>query len=36
MHEFKKINSLGPTNTSGKQPIIIYKKEMITHSVKTK
>ena len=35
MHEFKKINSLGPTNTSGKQPIIIYKKEMITHSVKT-
>ena len=25
MSEFKKINSLGPTNTSGPQPIIIYK-----------
>ena len=34
--EFKKINSLGETNTSGKNPIVIYKKEIITnHSVKT-
>ena len=35
MQEFKKINSLGPTNTSGKQPIIIYKKEILIHPSKT-
>ena len=35
MQEFKKINSLGPTNTTGKQPIIIYKKETTTHAIKT-
>ena len=35
IQEFKKINSLGPTNTSGKQPIIIYKKEILTHQTKT-
>ena len=35
MQEFKKINSLGPTNTSGKQPIIIYKKEILIHPTKT-
>ena len=34
MHEFKKVNSLGQTNTSGKQPIIIYKKEILTHTIK--
>ena len=33
--EFKKINLLGPTNTSGKQPIVIYKKETTTHPIKT-
>ena len=33
--EFKKINLLGPTNTSGKQPIVIYKKESSTHPIKT-
>ena len=32
--EFKKINLLGPTNTSGKQPIVIYKKEKTTHPKK--
>ena len=32
--EFKKINLLGPTNTSGKQPIVIYKKEPTTHQTK--
>ena len=35
MGEFKKINLLGPTNTSGKQPIVIYKKESSTHPIKT-
>ena len=35
IQEFKKINSLGPTNTSGKQPIIIYKKEILNHQTKT-
>ena len=35
MSEFKKINSLGPTNTSGPQPIIIYKKEILTKANKT-
>ena len=31
INEFKKINALGPTNTSGAQPIIIYKKERNNH-----
>ena len=35
MSEFKKINSLGPTNTSGPQPIIIYKKEVLAKANKT-
>ena len=35
MSEFKKINSLGPTNTSGPQPIIIYKKEVLMKTTKT-
>ena len=35
MNNFKKINSLFPANTSGKQPIIIYKKEMASHTIKT-
>ena len=33
--EFKKINILGPTNTTGMQPIVIYKKETTTHQIKT-
>ena len=35
MGEFKKINLLGPTNTSGKNPIIIYKKQNAIHQTKT-
>ena len=35
MKEFRKVNSLCQTNTSGKQPIIIYKKEIVTHITKS-
>ena len=31
-NEFTKINTLGTTNTSGAQPIIIYKKEFNNHN----
>lgn len=31
-NEFTKINTLGTTNTSGTQPIIIYKKELNNHN----
>ena len=31
-NEFTKITTIGTTNTSGTQPIIIYKKELNTHS----
>ena len=32
LNEFTKITTLGTTNTSGTQPIIIYKKELNNHS----
>ena len=32
INEFKKINTIGTTNTSGTQPIIIYKKELNNHN----
>ena len=35
MKEFRKVNSLCQTNTSGKQPIIIYKKEIVSHITKS-
>ena len=35
MKEFRKVNSFCQTNTSGKQPIIIYKKEIVTHITKS-
>ena len=31
INEFKKINTIGTTNTTGTQPIIIYKKELNNH-----
>ena len=34
INEFKKINTIGTTNTSGTQPIIIYKKELNNHNIK--
>jgi hypothetical protein len=34
INDFKKINVLGTTNTSGIQPIIIYKKEYNNHNIK--